>query len=328
MSDVEQPAVLRPSDAENLAGRETGRPHLSHSALNTFIACGQRYEFDKVKRLELIERKPSLRLGSAFQKAIELSDPDAGPKLLRAEAPTFRTDEDEDRLRIEEATVRAAARLYLDRWPPAGTGETREFEYRVRLRNPWTGYYSHTFDLLGYADGVLDCGGYLELVENKFVGQIDKLTIRKLILDRQVSLECYGLWRATGKPVRRVHYRFARKPSIKPRKATKNKPAETVDEFIVRLEADYADPERRDFYTHSEPLFRSDEDLLRMEQELWIWADELRSARRRQLYPRDTSRCAEYGGCPFIPLCCGDADAMSLYRERPRHEPELEAEAA
>jgi hypothetical protein len=32
--------------------------------------------------------------------------------------------------------------------------ETREMEYLVQLRNPWTGAYSRTFDLKGYADGV------------------------------------------------------------------------------------------------------------------------------------------------------------------------------
>jgi hypothetical protein len=42
-----------------------------------------------------------------------------------------------------------------------GTGyemhdETREMEYLVQLRNPWTGAYSRTFDLKGYADGVVD----------------------------------------------------------------------------------------------------------------------------------------------------------------------------
>jgi hypothetical protein len=324
----EQPAtILRPSDCTNLAGRPAEREHLSHSMLNTLLACRQRYFYDKVARLELIEGPRALGLGRAFQRAIEHQNPDAGVTALAEAAPDFQDQDATDRLRIEQATVRAAARLYLDRWPAQGTGEIREYEYRVRLRNPWTGHYSRTFDLLGYADGVIDCGGYLELVENKFVGQVDQLTIRKLNLDRQLALECYGLWRATGKPVRRVHYRLTRKPSIKPRKATKTKPAETADEYIARLEADYADPDRRDFYSHEELLFRSDEDLLRVEQELWTWAEMLRQARRRGHYDRDTSRCADWGGCPFIPLCVGDPDAMSLYRERPAREPELEEAA-
>jgi hypothetical protein len=319
-------ATLRPSDVENLAGQDTGRDHLSHSALNTLLACRRRYFYDKVERLELIQGPRALGMGKAFQKAIEHQDPQAGVTALRDQAPAFLDQDAEDKLRIEEATVRAAAALYLSQWPGA-PAEQREVEYLVRLRNPWTGHYSRTFDLLGYADGVIDCGGYLELIENKFVGQIDALTIKKLNLDRQLALECYGLWRATGKPVRQVRYRFTRKPSIKPRKATSKKPAESVGEFVERLEADYQDPERREFYSREEQLFRSDQDLLETEKNLWTWSDVLRQARRRGHFDQDTSRCSDWGGCPYIPLCVGDPDAPSLYQERPPH-PESEAEAA
>jgi hypothetical protein len=327
VSDV---AELRPSDAVNLAGQNTGREHLSHSGLALQLACLQKHHFHYGERLQLIEGPRALGMGKAFQKAIELQDPDAGATALRDATPAGYDQAAIDRLRIEEATVRAAAALYLRRWPaPVDGAETREFEYRVRLRNPWTGHYSQTFDLLGYADGVTDAGAYWELIENKFVGRIDAVTIRKLKLDRQVSLACYGLWRATGKPVRVVRYRFVKKPSIKPWKATKNKPAETTDEFIERLTADYE--KRTDFYSHPEDLFRDEADLLRMEQELWVWADELRAARRRDLFPRNTSHCSDYGGCQFIPLCVGDPDARSLYRVRPHHQDDddhQEAQAA
>lgn len=301
--------VLRPSDAENLAGQDTGREHLSHSSISTQLNCLRRYEFDKVQRLQTISRPRPLSLGSAFQHAIEHQDPNAGAKLLRDETSVF-SQQDEDRLQIEEATVIAAARLYLSRWP-ASEHETREYEYRVRLRSPWTGRPSNTFDLLGYADGVVDCGSWLELIENKFVGQISEVSVKKLPLDRQVALACYGLWRATGKTVRKVRYRFTRKPTIRQKKG------ETVAQFVERLTADYADPERRDFYSHEEQLFRSDEDLLRVEAELWTWADELRKARARGFYPRNTSHCSDFGGCPYIPLCVGDPDARSLYQTRP-----------
>jgi transposase-like protein len=101
--------ALRPSDVENLAGQDTGRDHLSHSALNTLLACRRRYFYDKVERLELIEGPRALGMGKAFQKAIEHQDPQAGVTALRDQAPAFRDQDAEDKLRIEEATVRAAA---------------------------------------------------------------------------------------------------------------------------------------------------------------------------------------------------------------------------
>lgn len=299
-------ATLRPSDATNLAGTDTGREHLSHSSISTLANCARRFEFSYVDRLETVARPRPLGMGAAFQKAIEMQDPAAGAALLR-EGVQIYGQADEDKLRIEEATVQAAAKLYMAKWP-ADDRELREYEYRVRLRSPYTGRPSNTFDLLGYADGIIDGGGWLELVENKFVGQINDLSVRRLPLDRQVSLACYGLWRATGKQVRKVHYRFTKKPSIR------QKQGETVDGFIARLTADYA--ERPDFYSHGEELFRSAEDLLRIEQELWDWADQLRQARQRGFYSRNTSHCSDYGGCQFIPICVGDPDAAGLYQTR------------
>lgn len=313
MSEI---ASLRPSDATNLAGQDTGREHLSHSSIATLANCARRYEFHYVDRLEPISRPRPLGMGSAFQKAIELQDPKAGAALLR-EGIRILDQADEDRLRVEEVTVESAARLYLDRWPADGR-EQREYEYRVRLRSPYTGAWSRTFDLLGYADGVIDCGSYLELIENKFVGQINEVSVRKLPLDRQVSLACYGLWRATGKVVRTVHYRFTKKPSIRQKKG------ETLDQYLTRLAADYADPERRDFYTHGEPLFRTADDMLRIEQELWDYAEQLRQARSRGFFSRNPSHCSDFGGCPFLALCVGDPDANSLYQvrvERPAVNP-------
>ena len=64
-------------------------------------------------------------------------------------------------------------------------------------------------------------------------------------------------------------------------------------------------------------------DLLRIEAELWTWAEELRHARRAGVHARNTSTCGDYGGCPFIPLCVGDPDAMSLFQVRPEREPDV-----
>lgn len=298
---------LRPSDAVNLAGQETGREHLSHSQLATQLNCLRKYELHYIDRLELISRPKPLSLGSAFQLAVEHGDPAAGAKAFREEAVIL-SQEDEDRVRVEETIVKSAAALYLARW--GASDGRREFEYRVRLRSPWTGAYSNTFDLLGYADELAEDDDGLVLVENKLVGQITPVSVRRLPLDRQVALSSYGIWRATGQRVVKVRYRFVRKPSIKQRQN------ETLNLFLARLAADYRD--RPDFYSVEESPMRLTDDLIRIEAELWEWADQLRRARRSRVYPRNTSVCHEYGGCAFLPICCGDPDAMGLYRVRER----------
>jgi hypothetical protein len=385
--------ILRPSDVENLAGTDTGREHLSHSKLNKFLACHELYANHYERRLERIDKRESLEMGKAYQKAIELQDPDAAPLVLDGwemcgvcdgegftelrekqplqeivvstgsgpvrvgagepvpceacagtgrtppdEEPYFHTQEAQDKHEINKAVVRAAAALYLRKWP-APVGEHREFEFLVRLRNPWTGHYSRTFDLKGYADGLqglepaLNIGGVdiytstevpreqfvpvqdvrqipLELVENKLVGRVDSVMVQRLPLDRQLQLLRYGVWRATGRTVGTVHFRWVKKPSIKPRQK------ESIPEFCERLAADYE--ERPDFYAYEPPpSYITSADLLKIECELWTWAQQLRDLRRQRIFDRNTSHCSDYGGCDFIPLCSGDPDADHLYRIRP-----------
>jgi hypothetical protein len=331
--------ILRPSDVENLAGTDSPREHLSHTRISMFLACHQKYGHHYDARLERIDKRESLEMGKAYQKAIELQDPDWAPLVLDGytpvwadsghgglipeppvELPYFHTQEAQDKHEINKAIVRAAAALYLRKWP-APVGEQREFEFVVRLRNPWSGHYSRTFDLKGYADGLVDPdfhGGTpasgesypLELVENKLVGRVDSVMVQRLPLDRQLQLLRYGVWRATGRTVGTVHFRWVKKPSIKPRQK------ESIPEFCERLAADYE--EREDFYAYEPPAsYITSADLLRIECELWTWAQQLRDLRRQRLFDRNTSHCSDYGGCEYVPLCSGDPDADSLYRIRP-----------
>jgi hypothetical protein len=375
---------LRPSDVTNLAGQETGRHTLSHTRISVWLACHRKFELGYLKRLELARRPRYFTLGSAFQKAIEYQDPEVGVRLLNGFEPcpdckdglevtertllmgelcltcdgrryigeqiVFHYADDEREHLINEAIVRGASKLYLKKWP-GGTGETREVEYRVRLRSPWTGAYSNTYDLLGYADGVIDplkmtntaWGALpdpdrpddrgpletddrpLEVIENKLVGRIEPAQVQSLPLDRQLALERYGLWRATGRPVTRVWYRYIKKPSIQQRAGRKKdrSDAESLPEFLERIEADYAD--RPEFYAHEEdPSFVTARDLLRIEADLWEVADQIRAQARlggdgrRRAFDRNTSHCREYGGCAFIPICKGDPDALALYNVRPK----------
>jgi hypothetical protein len=192
--------------------------------LTTLTACKQKYGYNYDDRLELVARPKPLTMGDAFQKGIEHGDPDAAARRL-LELVHPRNQHEEDQLRIDAATVRAAGRLYLEKWPAPtvvrfavstpgygrATGRSRscraagrtarrarapgelviqttEYEYRVRLRSPWTGAWSRTFDLLGYADGLDEYDDRFTLIENKFVGQITEVGVKKLKLDRQVGL--------------------------------------------------------------------------------------------------------------------------------------------
>jgi hypothetical protein len=294
----------------NLAGQETGRQHLSHTALAAFLSCPEKFNLSYEQRLRPIATPQALTLGKAYQLSIEHNDSNLGADRLRAEhGPRVSSQQHEDRLRTWETIVASASALYLSRWGHQATG-IREFEYRVRLRNPRNGYVSRTYDLLGYADEYVDLNTHAALVENKLVGQISELSIRKLPLDRQIALACYGTWRATGLQVREVFYRFVRKPSIKQRKD------ESIEEFCERLAQDYLD--RPDFYAHEEHILRSSDDLVRVEAELWEWASQLRRLRAGEFWPRNTSACVDFGGCAFMGKCLGEPGADGLLEVRPQ----------
>ncbi|HEY0391011.1 MAG TPA: PD-(D/E)XK nuclease family protein [Solirubrobacterales bacterium] len=304
---------LRPPEAENLAGKtdeELSRAHLSHSSLNAQLACQQKYGYEYVDCIAPISKGAPQRMGAAFAKGLELGDPEAGIREVVEKANVL-SQADEDRTRIEGITVGAAIKAYLGAYGQTDPDE-REFAYRVRLRNPATGAYSRTFDLLGYADQLQAGDDAWTLIEDKLVGTIQTVAVKRLPLDRQLALTCYGIWRATGKPVTEVRYRFTRKPSIK------QKQSETLDQFLDRLQVDYET--RPEFYLHEETLTRTTDDLARTEAELWQWAAQRREADRQRIYPRNSSHCHDYGGCAFLSLCIGDPDAPALYGPKPESD--------
>lgn len=343
--------ILRPSEAENLSGQtdeQTGRRHLSNSSIQTLLACPRRWELHYERKLELIERSRPMSMGSAFQKAIEFQNPEYGLRALRGEEPCdfceggeqrigpddwvtcencdgaywitdpnrqFFTQEQVDRQLVDEAIVEGAAKLYLSKWPE-GPGETREFEYRVRLRNPDTGHYSQTFDLLGKADGVdVQDGDEDDLIENKLTGDVSPAKVQHLPLDQQIRLERYGYWRATGRTIGRVFYRWILKPKIRQRKD------ETLEEFCDRIRHEYAT--LPDKYLHEqEPQYAPTGDFLRTEAELWQLAENLRRQSRGKVFVRNTNACRPMGmsPCAFIPICTGDPDAMHLYKTKETHD--------
>ncbi len=303
---------MREEEGRGAVGRITdeltGRRHLSNNSISTLLSCPQKYGFSYDSRIEPVSKGLPLKMGSAFQKGIEEGDATVAiDTFIKGDGPIL-SQADEDKRRINATICGAAAKAYLDQF---GTPESeiREFGFRVQLRNPWTGAYSRTFDLLGFLDALdRDESGHLVNVENKFVGQIAPVQVRKLPLDRQIALGCYGVWRVLGEEVTKVRYRFIRKPSIK------QKQGESVDEFCARVRADYE--ERPDFYIKPEDFTRAASDLVRTEAELWEWADKVRRAEKRRLWDRNTSMCHEYGGCAFLPICVGDPDAMSLYQRK------------
>lgn len=302
---------LRPAELINLHGQDTGRDALSHTRLGTFLACEERFRWQYIKRLEPAVKPEPLSRGAAFAHALELNNPQAGYDLVMEEQAALVEEHghnlwislpsEDDALRVA-TLVRAMSTAYLATY---GTqGARREVTLRQVLRNPQTGAASRTFDVQARVDAV---AGDL-LIEDKTASRIPAFTQQRLKLDRQVTLGCYLLWRCEGIDVRDVSYRITRTPSIKQTQK------ETLSEYLDRLEHDYA--ERASWYCQEFELSRTPDDFVRLEQELWDWAAQIRDATRKGVWPRNVSSCAEYQGCRYLALCAREPGAEQQFQVR------------
>lgn len=311
---------LRPPEKVNLT--DSPRDHLSHTALSTFLACQQRFAFHYEHRLSPSVAAEPLALGRAFAHALELSSPELGEKQLREQAAQeaeraagnpWLVAPSQDEVDIQATIVREASRAYINRY---GThAQTREVELRARVRNPAVGgRYSLTHDVMCRVDAVST--DWATLYEDKLVGQIPRRSLSaRLALDRQVSLQTYLIWRATGVEVSEVRYRMTLKPAIRRRKD------ESHEDYLARIGEEYAT--RPDHYLTEEIAHRTRDDYLRLEQELWEWAEQIRRARRTGVWPRNTGACHDHGGCRFLALCAQEPGAEHQFvtrEERPNQE--------
>lgn len=228
-------------------------------------------------------------------------------------------------LEVDDIKIRVMIAKYIDRY---GIDKRREVEFDRPFVNPRTGRSSRAFRLGGKIDGmVVVREKHARLIEDKFVQQIQKVMIERLPLDEQISEYVDALlskgWTAE------VEYRHTRFPSINPKppkefKTKDNYPGETLDEFYDRLMEDV--DERPDFYFDQQDLIFSIEHLEDYRKGRWQTAQSILRQRRQsdwqEAFPMNASRCWEYGGCEFIPLCTKQIDARDLYEVVPDN-PEL-----
>lgn len=316
--------TLRPPEKVNLAGVDTGRDHLSQSALKTFLTCQQQYSWHYEHQLDPTITKTPLAVGRAFAHALEHGDPDAGATVLleqaqaeqdRAETSPWIVGPDLNEIQVNATIAREAARCYLTTY--GQREQTREVELRARIRNPARGgRYSQTHDLLARLDALSP--DYAVLYEDKLVSQIPRASLAaKVRLDRQVQIETYLVYRTTGVLVREVHYRMTLKPAIRQRQK------ESFEGYLIRIAEEYAT--RPDHYLAEEIVTPSLDDFLRLERELWRWAEQIRESRKDGTWPRNTGACHDYGGCRFLPLCAGEPGARHQFVEREARVTEVAA---
>lgn len=246
-----------------------------------------------------------------------------------------------EELDVEEIKMKVMVYAYIKKY---GVDPRREIEFNLPLRNPRTGATSRAFRLGGKIDGAtIVAPKTAEIIEDKLVAQIQKVMIDRLPLDDQATGYVDAFlemgWDA------RVAYRHTRWPQSEPRKEkippeftpggkpskAKYVPPESNDEFLNRLLKDVME-DRPEFYFDEQHLWFPYDHLDDFRRGRWGTAQQILAGQRTyrrvgnnlpilyEAFPMNPSRCWEYGGCEFIPLCTKQEGAEDLYEFVPDNQ--------
>jgi hypothetical protein len=320
---------------------------LTHTKRRDFLNCPRYFYHRHEQGLKLRLEKGGRRRGSAFGDALQAArdwhssrEDDSFPVEI-TEQPWFdahdpvaaamisldiaygdieevANDQTEvDALELEHVKLRVMTAAYIERY---GLKARREIEFEGPF--PTIRGRSNVFRLAGKIDGIEVVGRKTgRVIEDKFVGQIQKAMIDRLPLDAQTS-EYVDALRSKGWAAE-VAYRHTRYPGINPSKAKEYKtkpdvPAEGLDDFEIRLWQDVLD--RPDFYFDEQILQFPAVHLDDYRRGRYGTAKQILHARALTRehgfmvgFPMNPSRCWEYGGCEFIPLCTKMEGAADRY---------------
>jgi hypothetical protein len=229
--------------------------------------------------------------------------------------------------------------------------EEIENEFCHKIRNPKTGYPLKGLWHAGKIDGLVKYGEKRFLLEHKTtsedISDADAVYWRRLAIDSQISGYMLSLW-DRGIEVDGTVYDVIRKPSIRPRRLTKENKAEIQSgSYFGRcldgrkinqyLEMESEDDELFSFrlladaiqnpanYYQRKQIVRTRQDLAEYAQELYQIGGQIRESKQSGVHFRNSSACTQFGStCEYLPLCCGyDSFGSDSWQRRKRAHAEL-----
>jgi len=271
--------------------------------------CPRKFKLRVIDGLVPIVKKRALALGYLVHYG---RDKGLAAALDQIDYASAISSDEVDKMHIDEAILTGILSNADEVFKDNGNVE-REPEWLLPVRNPDTLRHSRLFNIGGKADGIYEGnnvgGNWWTVIEEKTTARSPgESDILKLDLDQQVMNEVACLQRARGILVDYVKYRYLLKPFIKQRKD------ESVEQYCTRIKQDYKD--RPEFYFREEKLLIDQKQVREWERDLWHITQVLNFCYRNNHWYKNTSRCAEWGGCIYLPLCRGE-DAERLYKKEP-----------
>ena len=273
----------------------------------TFSRCEKRHDWRYNKRLVPFEEHPALTMGSAFHAGVETGSIEAALEVMRGPGPVWIAWE-QDAHMVREAVVTAMVGGALSRWK--NWPSKQEVQFDIPIRHPDTGNASKKHRFSGVFDGVWegdhpDHPGEIVLGEWKTAAVVNRDYMQRLEIDFQVSTYLWAASCLYGRPVRKMVYRVAKKPTIKQRKG------ESVEGYAERVKADYL--ERDYHYFFEELVTRTDEQLEDWRQQAWAIHKRILQVKSGSVPAiKNTQACLMRGRCPYFDLCIGEVDESAF----------------
>lgn len=309
-----------------------GKVHLrivSDSELRTLRACMRRHQYAYRMLRRPIERGEALRFGSLWHVGQEVWWGHEGPPVEKLEIAlvALRNEQAIDPFAIVTAEELLVA--YTARWASAPIKALAvEVRFEMPLINPETNAPSRTFKRGGKIDVVaIDCSSGTEevcIIEHKTTAadiEEGSTYLRKVrSLDTQVSTYMAGA-KSLGYAPKKCIYDVVRKPGIRPLKATPEESRkytkagllyanqrehdETPEEYRQRLRLDIN--ERPDRYFARVDIVRLEQEEREHAFDVWQTTRLMREAENNGFAPKNPDACSNFGGCPYLAVCEGEA---------------------
>lgn len=262
-------------------------------------------------------KRDALALGTAVHRGLETGSIDDALAAFDGIFPS--AQEEQDKLEVTKATVGAMLGGYFKRFGVWPADSRKELQFSIPIINPETGSKSRSFELQGKIDALVQIEGQYWLVEYKTASQINEDYFNRIELDEQVSTYMYAAQKAFNIQIAGIIYRVLKKPSIRQKKT------ESLEQFCQRLAQDYID--RPEFYFFEGKFYRSQDDLIQYEKELWAFTKQLLYEHLHGIHCKNASRCTDFGRCEYMPICLQERDWELMYEQREIHE-ELDSQPA
>ena len=292
---------------------------LTPTTIQMFMRCKRLYKLSQIDGWYPKHRPEYINLGTLFHIAMETwakHSKESAIKCIKTETSkvfqeTFDLgDFDSKHLEKAESTLLGMLEGYP--FPVATDAPEREFYHP---------YGDHV--LAGKIDGIRSTGGRLMITDYKTKGSLDQVDDEDLLKRNfQASFYFYLLSKIDEKPYEGVEFIYVRRPALR----LKTKPPEQWASFCRRIQRDYNDPKRKDFYFKRVFTFRDRKDM-GFWRNLHLIVREIGYSMEQNVWPMNETSCSQYRKCPYIAICNGDPDWEARFVNRGSdHHPELKGE--